>query len=38
VLPSVLAIAERRDLVAGAGEQLRRLRGVLPRRRRARVA
>ncbi len=38
VLPSVLAIAERRDLADGAQEFLRRARSVLPRRRRARVA
>jgi hydrophobe/amphiphile efflux-3 (HAE3) family protein len=38
VLPSVLAIAERRDLAAGAQDLPRRVRGALPRRRRARVA
>ncbi len=38
VLPSVLVLAERRDLAAGAQDLLRRVRGVRPRRRRARVA
>ncbi len=38
VLPSVLAMAERGDLVRGAQELVRRVGGGLPRRRRARVA
>jgi uncharacterized protein len=38
VLPSVLALSERRDALAGGREAARRVAGALPRRRRARVA
>jgi len=38
VLPSVLALSERRDAMVGVRELGRRVAGVLPRRRRARVA
>ncbi|HUA05651.1 MAG TPA: MMPL family transporter [Solirubrobacteraceae bacterium] len=38
VLPSVLALSERRDALAGGREVARRVAAALPRRRRARVA
>jgi predicted RND superfamily exporter protein len=38
VLPSVLALSERRGALGGARDRVRRLAGALPRRRRARVA
>ena len=37
-LPSVLALSERRDALAGGRELARRVAGGMPRRRRARVA
>ncbi len=38
VLPSVLALSERRGALRGARERAGRIAGALPRRRRARVA